>query len=135
MIVLDCSAAVEIARKTSEGNSLRLLIEKDEPIISSELLFIEAASAFSKYVKSGSLDANAALRYLQATAVLVNRLIPIHENYVEAFHESLRLNHSVYDMLYLTLARRNGATLITLDDKLMKICEEQGVDCVNTFDI
>lgn len=33
-------------------------------------------------------------------------------------------------MFYFMLARRLGATLFTLDRKLMALCEENGVDCV-----
>ena len=134
MIVLDCSAAVHIVRKTTEGNALRSLMLKDEKIISSELLPIETASAFGKYVKAGILDKEKALSFVQNAIALVDEYTSIHENYIEAFHESLRLNHSVYDMLYFTLARRNSATLVTLDAKLRELCEEQGVDCIQAID-
>ncbi|MCL2757023.1 MAG: type II toxin-antitoxin system VapC family toxin [Coriobacteriia bacterium] len=134
MIVLDCSAAVHIAQRTLEGNALRSLIVTTDVIISSELLFIESASTYAKYVRSGAFDENTAQKYLQATVSLVERFVPIQENYLEAFHESLRLNHSVYDMLYLTLARRNAATLATFDAKLRALCEQQGVDCIHLID-
>ena len=39
---------------------------------------------------------------------------------------------SVYDMLYFVLARRNAATLFTLDRKLQQLCLDNGVDCVLT---
>jgi len=130
MIVLDCSAAVNIARKTPEGNGLRALMLEGEKIISSELFPIEAASAFSKYVRAKKLDESTAKVYLAATVALVDEFIPIQENYIEAFRESLRLKHSVYDMLYLTLARRNAATLVTLDMKLMELCDQQDIDCI-----
>ena len=134
MIVLDCSAAVSIARETLEGKALHALILGGERVISSELFPIEAASAFGKYVRANTLDESTAKAYLVATVALVDELIPIQENYIEAFHESLRLKHSVYAMLYFTLARRNAATLVTLDTKLMELCEQQGVDCIQEID-
>ena len=134
MIVLDCSAAVNIARKTLEGKALHALMLEGETTISSELLPIEAASAFRKYVRANALDEDTAKAYLIATVALVDEFVPIQENYIEAFHESLRLKHSVYDMLYFTLARRNAATLVTLDAKLMGLCDEQGVDCIQEID-
>ncbi|MCL1890675.1 MAG: type II toxin-antitoxin system VapC family toxin [Coriobacteriia bacterium] len=135
MIVLDCSAAANIAQGTSEGNALRALIEKGEDVISSELLFIETASSFRKYVKLDLMTEAEALILIRDAVGLVTKYISIHENYIEAFTESLRLKHSVYDMLYLTLARRNGATLVTLDAKLGKLCEEQGVDCIHQINL
>jgi len=129
MIVLDCSAAVEMAMKTEAGEAMRSLILEEEEVISSELFLVELASAFGKYVKAGLADKELATRYIQEASALPDRLIPISENYIEAFHESIRLKHSVYDLLYLTLARRNAATLVTLDTKLIQLSEEQGIDC------
>ena len=50
----------------------------------------------------------------------------------EATKEAMRLRHPVYDMLYFVLARRNAATLFTLDRKLQQLCLDNGVDCVLT---
>ena len=48
----------------------------------------------------------------------------------EALIEAIRLDHPVYDLLYLVLARREGATLFTLDQKLQNLCLDNGVNCV-----
>ena len=80
------------------------------------------------------MDNAEAMTLMRDAVALVNTFAPIRENYIEAYHEALRLKHSVYDMLYLTLARRNGATLVTLDEKLMHLCEDHGVDCIHIFD-
>jgi len=42
----------------------------------------------------------------------------------------MRLSCSTYDMLYLTIARRMGATLVTLDKSLNTIAEKEGIDTV-----
>lgn len=47
----------------------------------------------------------------------------------EALSEAIRLKHSVYDMLYYVLARRNSATLLTKNAKLQKLCARTGVSC------
>ena len=52
------------------------------------------------------------------------------ENAAEAFAEAARQDHSVYDMFYLTLVRRNAATLFSADKKLVALCEEMKLDCV-----
>jgi predicted nucleic acid-binding protein len=64
---------------------------------------------------------------------LVDYYVDVSENHVEAFAESLRLEHSAYDLLYSTLARRNGATLFTLDRKLIELCRREGVNCVHVL--
>jgi len=38
------------------------------------------------------------------------------------------MNYSAYDMLYLTLARSLGATLLTLDRGLNAIAKKEGID-------
>ena len=38
------------------------------------------------------------------------------------------LDHSIYDMIYLVLARRNNATLLTMDQTLVAAAEKAGVN-------
>jgi len=59
---------------------------------------------------------------------LVDEYHEINKNNSEALIESVRLKHSVYDMLYLTLARREGATLLTLDKKLLTLARKNGIE-------
>ena len=134
MIVLDCCAAVEIARETDEGRALQSLMLTDEKIISSELLYIELASTFRKYVKAGIMDHSQALARMGIALGLVNNFVPLQENYIEAFHQAIVSDHSVYDFLYLTLARRNSATLVSVDKRLNSLCDELGVDRLHEID-
>ena len=131
MIVLDSSAAVAIVLETSDGQAMAALMLSGEEIISSQLFMVEISSAFSKYVKSGMFTKKQALELQQQAIMLVDRFIDISENCVEAMSEGLRLGHSVYDILYLTLARRHAATLFTLDRALLRLSEKEGVDCLH----
>jgi predicted nucleic acid-binding protein len=49
---------------------------------------------------------------------LVDEFVPVSENNLEALNEAIRLDYSAYDILYLTLAMRTGAILLTLDKPL-----------------
>jgi predicted nucleic acid-binding protein len=133
MIVLDCSATVEMVLGTEAGLCLRSLMLGGEQAISSSLLHAEAASVYRKYVRANVMTQGEALAALNATVRLVDCYVDVSENHVEAFAESLRLEHSPYDLLYFTLARRNGATLFTLDRKLLALCEREGLDCVHVL--
>jgi predicted nucleic acid-binding protein len=44
--------------------------------------------------------------------------------------EGIKNNHSVYDMFYLVLSRRNDATLITNDGPLAEICKKANIGFV-----
>ncbi|MDR0349987.1 MAG: type II toxin-antitoxin system VapC family toxin [Coriobacteriales bacterium] len=131
MLVMDCSAAVAIIRKTNEGVALRALMEDGEKVITSQLFLIELGSVFRKYVKSGAENQQTATRCLERAVDLIDSFVDISENYLEAFSEALRLDRSPYDMFYFTLARRNAATLCTLDRALMRLCEREGVECIH----
>ncbi len=38
------------------------------------------------------------------------------------------MDHSIYDMIYLVLARRNNATLLTMDQRLVASAKKAGVN-------
>ena len=61
----------------------------------------------------------------------MDEIIPIRSLMREVVSESVRLGHPVYDIFYFVLARRLGATLFTLDKRLIKLCEQEGVDCIH----
>ena len=48
---------------------------------------------------------------------------------------SSRLGHSAYDVFYFVLARRNAATLCTLDQRLQQLCLKNGVNCFYGLDV
>jgi predicted nucleic acid-binding protein len=58
---------------------------------------------------------------------LIDDYTGISENIIEAMNEAIRVEHSVYDMLYLTLARRTGAMLLTMDKKLLGLAKKEGI--------
>lgn len=134
MIVLDTSAACEIANETDLGKALQSLILVDEKIVSCNIMRIEIASVFRKLIALKKLDINIAKLRYHDTLALVDQYYPIEELELEAFTESARLNHSTYDMLYFVLARRLAATLLTTDRKLMALCDKHGVNCVQLID-
>ena len=130
MIVLDSSAACDMVRKTEEGMAFRALMLSEEKVISWELLRAEVVSIFRKLYRHGFIPIEKVQSFLTESTALVNEYYSIQELQEEVLSESIRLDHSSYDMFYFVLARRFGATLFTLDRKLIRLCEEQGVQCV-----
>jgi len=53
--------------------------------------------------------------------IAADDFIDAKELWKEALGEGIRNNHSIYDMYYSVLARRNDATLITNDGLLADI--------------
>lgn len=57
-----------------------------------------------------------------------NEFVPATLLYREAFLLARTTRHSVYDMFYLVLARREGAALFTKDKALRKLAQHQGIE-------
>lgn len=130
MIVLDANAAIAEARGTADGRALSLLMFDGEKAIAPQVFHAEAANSLWKYVRGGYMTVEEARECLSDAIERVDEFCPDEDLLVEALAEGARLDHPVYDMLYFVLARRNAATLFTLDQKLQKLCDENGVNCV-----
>ena len=73
---------------------------------------------------------NVSILQTEYSGTLVDEFAPIKESRLEAMNDAIRLGHSAYDMLYLILARKMGATLVTLDRRLGAIARKEGIDAV-----
>jgi predicted nucleic acid-binding protein len=126
--VVDSNAAIEIVLKREKGEFLRQYIESSEKTITSEFFRIEVANVIRKYYKGNYIKKGDCTKLLELSENLIDEFVPIAENNLEALHEAIRLEYSAYDMLYLTLARRTGSVLITLDRPLNTIAEKEGIE-------
>jgi predicted nucleic acid-binding protein len=61
---------------------------------------------------------------LAAAAELIDHIEPDRHLQVEALALACHLNHPVYDCLYLALARREAAAVLTADKRLMALAEQ-----------
>lgn len=98
------------------------------PAIAPDLVVVECANAFRRYVVAGDLEVDAARDNLSVVAEALELLdhTPLLE---EAFLLACRLNHSMTDCLYAVLARRTGLPLVTADGKLSrKLAGAEGLD-------
>ena len=125
--VLDTSAAFQILLHKEKAEHYRALLADADAVISSSLYKAECVNVLWKYVRAGLLKEEDAARSIDWLTDLVDEYTDPGENAVEAFHEAVRHGHSVYDMLYFTLARRNGAVLLTCDDRLSALAIQEGI--------
>ena len=128
IVVLDSNAAIEIVLKREKGGEIAKLVEAAEKTVSSEFFRIEAANVIRKYYQGKYIKKTDCSKILELAEGLIDEFIPIKDNCLEAFNESIRLSFPSYDMLYLTLARRMGAVLVTLDRSLNIIAKKEGID-------
>ena len=107
-----------------EGAERALLATRRFAMVAPSLLLVEAANAFWKYVRRGIApleDCQAALRHLSGYA----DLRPDMGLYDDALELAARLEHPVYDCLYLALARREAYPLISADRRLLALADDR----------
>jgi predicted nucleic acid-binding protein len=133
IVVLDSSAAVEIVLKREKGALFKGLLEASGRIITSEFFKVEVANVARKYYKGKYIQKDECLKLLTLSKGLVDEFVSIENDHCEALHEAIRLDYSVYDMLYLILARRHEAVLLTCDGPLNTIAEKEGIRTVGSY--
>lgn len=126
-VVLDTCAAFEIIFHGDNYNKYAEMLSKADKVIAPSMLDAEVTNVMWKYARAGYVDIENAKLSLALGIQLVDEFVPTAELAVESLHEALRLNHPVYDLYFLVLARRNGATLLTVDEKLKRLALECGV--------
>lgn len=125
--VLDASDAVRIVVNPREALQLSTQLEAADLVLAPQLLVAEVANTFWKYFRDGVLDRSACERGLRSSLELVDDVLPLGPLAVEALDLALLARCPAYDMFYLVLARRHGATLLTADETLRRTAHSLGV--------
>ena len=127
IVVLDTSAAVEVVLQQKSSEDFVQLLTKADLVLAPTLLITEVANAFWKYQKFADYPYDDCERAIDDSIALVDEYVNEAELYREAFNLGCMLDHPIYDMVYLVLARRNNAILLTMDKKLIVASAKAGV--------
>jgi predicted nucleic acid-binding protein len=127
IVVLDTSSAVEIALKRSGFNHISGYLLEADLVLSPELFVSEITNVFWKYYSFANLDSAICERGIEMSIKLIDDFISVKELYREAFSLAVETDHSVYDCLYLILARRNNAVLLSEDKKMKKLAKKLNI--------
>lgn len=128
-VVLDASAACELVLQRPQSERLDAIVRATDEVLVPELYVAEVANVLWKYVKARELDLERSHRCLEAALNLCDRIVAMPSLIHEALVMSCVTKHPVYDAMYLILARRNGARLLSLDRKLQAMAKENGIPC------
>ena len=126
--VLDVSAAIEILLQKEKKELFNATYEKASWVIAPDLYIAEISNVLWKYYKSGLISHIECIQYVEDGIELIDDYFPSKELWKEALGEGIKNIHSIYDMYYAVLARRNDATLITNDSKLSLICNKFNIE-------
>ncbi len=130
--VLDASAGIEVVLNRSRAVEIVRVLEISTKVLSPELYKAEVTNALWQYLKAGLIRKDKAVSALNLAMDLVDVYADPAEYSSEVLLESLRMNHSSYDMFYLVLTRRSASTLLSLDKKLNTAAEREGLDILGS---
>lgn len=120
-LVLDASAVVRIIEGAEPAAPFHEAVLKADLVLAPELMLTEVANALWRLQRAGQLEADGLQRRLSRAADLVDVIEPDRHLQAEALALACHLDHPVYDCLYLALARREAAVLLTADKRLKQL--------------
>lgn len=123
-VVLDASAAMNLVMRSERAAVLIECLESAQLVVSPALFQSEVANALWKYVKAGVLSKDLALERFDEAVGLVDQFEPDEALVVEALSLAVHHGHPVYDLLYVVLAMRNGARIMSTDARLLDLASK-----------
>lgn len=121
--VLDASAALRLILADPAAADLAERVGGAALVLAPELMLTELANTLWKLQRADRLNGLDPQELLAEARELVDRLEPDRHLQAEALALACHLNHPVYDCLYLALARREAASLISSDRRLNALAE------------
>ena len=131
IVVLDVSAAIEIILQKDKQEIFNNIYKKGTWIIAPDLFIAEITNVLWKYYKAKVLSHEDCVQYVQDGIDMIDDFIDARDLWKESLAEGIKNSHSIYDMYYSVLARRNDAILITNDGPLAEICKKLNIEVCN----
>ena len=122
--VLDASAVVRLILLDPVAADWAQTLETAGMVLAPELMLTGVANTLWKLHRAQQLQGVNPQELLVHAKGLVDHIEPDRQLQVEALALAIHFNHSVYDCLYLALARREAATLLTADRKLHELANQ-----------
>ena len=127
IVVIDASAALEVALGRKGAALLREHLAEAAWVIAPDLFVSEVTNAFWKYHQFAGLPKDECEEGLGGALALPDDLIAAKDLARESLALACLTGRPAYDMFYLALARREDALLLTLDESLKEAARKQNV--------
>jgi predicted nucleic acid-binding protein len=114
-LVIDASVALKWVLDEPGSDAADALL--DETLIAPGLWLVEVANALWRRRRQGELTQDEARRRLSALMDAPVSTTPIEDDLLAAAELAASLDHPVYDCLYLALAIREDAVMVTADPR------------------
>ncbi len=118
--VVDASVAVKWFVEERGSSAARTILARGETILAPELVLVEASNTAWKKTKRKEITPEQGEAMVGALPLYFDRLVEAGILITRAYALACRLNHPVYDCLYLALAEMESIKMITDDTRLIK---------------
>jgi predicted nucleic acid-binding protein len=123
-LVLDASAVVRIIEGSPQAVALQDAVASADLVLAPELMLTEVANALWRLQRSGQLEKQGLQKRLSRARDLVDHIEPDRSLLAEALALATHMDHPVYDCLYLVLARREVAALLSADQRMLALAAQ-----------
>jgi len=127
IVVVDVSAAVEVLLQKETQTQFSKYLKEASWVIAPDLYIAELSNVLWKYHRAKVISRADCITYVESGINLIDDFIETRELWKEALGEGIKNSHSVYDMYYAVLARRNDAVLLTKDETLVNLCKKMKI--------
>ena len=127
MIVVDASVAVKWVLPEPDSD-LAVRVREAGALIAPSLVIVEIGNALWKSVLRGEIDKLDAYAALPTATAHFERIVSLDQLAVRALELAVGLRHPIYDCLYLALAERERASLVSADTKLPSAAKRMAID-------
>lgn len=118
-VVVDASVAVKWFLPEDGSVQAGTLLEGKHRLIAPDLLWTEVANVLWKIARRGAITADEAQQMLRDASAMPVEIIESLPLLPEALRVATAADRSVYDSLYIALAAREKASVITADQRLV----------------
>lgn len=119
--VVDASVAVKWFVDEPGASAAHEVLARGESFLAPDLILAEASNTAWKKFKRKEMTAEQGEAMVQALPLFFERLVHSDALAARAYALAIRLNHPVYDCMYLALAEREAVELITDDERIFKV--------------
>ncbi|AEF84677.1 hypothetical protein TREPR_0439 [Treponema primitia ZAS-2] len=125
--VVDVSGVAQILFQTSKKEKFETLLQEATSVLAPDLYVSELSNTLWKYCIKGLYTTEECSQFIDDGLNYIDEYIDSKDIWKEAFGESVKNKHPVYDMFYAVIARRNDGIVVTNDGDLAKICKKLNI--------
>ncbi len=123
-LVVDASVAVKWLVEEEYSDYAGRLLEESHDLYAPRLMASEIGNALWRRVRMGDIERSQAVALAASVSEMAVRWIEDEEVCPDAVRLALALERPVYDCVYLALAHRIGAMLVTADVRFVNALSE-----------